>query len=72
MNAIRLRDAINDLSVVDTLLHRNRIADARQMLIDLSVAIADIWGGTKEVCDLLDKWQVEFCKRYTDAYSNQP
>ena len=70
MNEIKIKDAINDLSIVDALLKKGNKNAARAELETLSEYVADIYGGSTEVRAAMDKWGREFCKRYVEAYKN--
>lgn len=64
-----LTDSINDLNVIDRLIERNRIEDAKVQLAGLFGYAGTVKGGDTEIRSMMDMFQVEFSKRYITLYS---
>ena len=64
MNAVKIQDAISDLSVVDTLIERGRNAEARAELFKLWKIVTDVIGGDSITSALCNQFLGEHCKRY--------
>jgi len=59
-----LRDATEDLKVVDRLIERGRTDEATALLLELAGVAGDIIGGSQEVCNLKDAFYAGFHVRY--------
>ncbi len=64
-----LTDSIDDLTVIDKLIERNRIEDAKVQLAGLFGYAGTVKGGDTEIRSMMDTFQAEFSKRYVTLYS---
>ena len=69
MNAIKIKDAIADLEVIDILIARGRKAQAEKDLLELHATVEGVLGGSIKVCQLMDKFRAAFTPRYKALYA---